>query len=167
MSDPLLTAVLVVLVNGGFLLVGKLWADRTLAAERAAREVLLEAFKSQVSLVRDLAIRSFDRRADLYWAALEPFVQLFVVNLSRPSTPEEIETFRRDALLASSRLSLFAAPTVASRYEEMFQWTDEILRSRSQVSPAQAREHAQVFVAAAQEDLLLPYEPQRRRLPPI
>lgn len=153
--DPLLTATLVALLNGLFLFVGKIWLDRRLAEERAANESRLEALKSELTRLRELALRHFDRRADLYWAALEPFVQLYVVNLSRASTALEIEAFRREALLASSRLSLFATPSVSGEYTQLLEWTEVALAGSERFSAAEARERAQQFVKRAQDDLFL------------
>lgn len=144
---------IVVLVNGLFAVLGKVLFDRALATERAKVEVGIKHLETELSLVRELTLRHFDRRADLYWAALKPFVQLYVTNLSRASTNEEKEAFRQAALLASSRLTLLAPTAVSQNYGEMLEWTERALREEP-VPPEEAKQRAQQFITLARSDLL-------------
>ncbi|MEI9864744.1 MAG: hypothetical protein WDN00_09355 [Limisphaerales bacterium] len=146
---PILTALLIALVNGFFLFYAKRKFDRD-----------IQVLQNDLSTLRDLTVRHFDRRADVYYAAIEPFIQLFVLTGSQSKlTIEEIKEFHKTALTLSARVQLFGSETVHGRYCEMYDWTKTMLdQSATSIPPnssAKALELARIFLMAARDDLFL------------
>jgi hypothetical protein len=152
-----LTALLVALVNGLFFIYGKGKLDKDLA-------VLV----TELSVLRELAVKHFDRRADIYRDAIEPFIQLFVVTRSTGLTLESEERdFRRNALAASARIELFGSEHTRQRFTQMLDWSEKMLKLAPEQRPldsaAIALEHARAFLGAARDDLFVLPQPTEHK----
>ncbi len=165
MTDLLPMAIVVALVNGLFLLLSKVWAERRLAVVRQDHERDLEHLRAGLGALRDFALKHFDRRASLYWEALEPFVDLYVATSQGRPTEEELSTFQKRSLVAAARVHLFASEAVRHSFDEMLEWTNAGLRGEHSGGAQTAERHAQRFIQAAHNELLA--IPQAPTLPGV
>ncbi|GEM_PF-2636428 len=147
-------AATVAILNGLFLLLSRSWADRKLADARQQHERDLEHLKAGLSALRDFALKHFDRRASLYWEALEPFIDLYVITSQGPASASDAATFHRRALGAAARVHLFAPDSVRQCFDEMLEWTEAGLRREHEGGASLAEGYAHRFVQAAHQDLL-------------
>ena len=103
---------IVALLNGLFLLLSKVWADRKLDEMRTRHNEDLEQLKTSLNTLREFALKHLDDRRSLYWDALDPFIKLFVITSTRAPTKEETAAFREHALIAAARVRLLAPDAV-------------------------------------------------------
>jgi hypothetical protein len=144
---PVFTALLVALVNGIFIIYVKRKFDRD-----------IEILRNELSLLRDLAVKHFDRRADIYYDAIEPFIRLFILTGSRNGlTQDDAKKFLETAYLASARIQLFGSETVHLRFCEMLDWTTGMLDTPQAKVPSNSSDTAlnlaRTFLNAARDDL--------------
>src|SRR5258706_6955844 len=114
------------LLNGVFLLMSKRTFDRNLAVLNAP-----------LGVIRDLAVKQNDRRADVYRDAVEPFSKLFTATGSGDESSEVVASFRQAALEAGALGKLFGSTHARQRFNDIYNWTDTTLPTPRAKRPAQ------------------------------
>ena len=147
--NPIFTVLLVTLVNTFVLIYVKRKFDGNIIV-----------LQNDLSTLRDLTIKHFDRRADIYHNSIEPFIRLFILTgTPYKLTHEEAKKFLETALLASARIQLFGSKAVHLRFCEMFDWTKEMLNTPWAKIPSNssaiALNFVRTFLDAARDDLFL------------